>query len=172
MKKIGHRVGVRRITHPAVAAANNVRTGRPPARLANFISLSGQALNFGASIIALARPPRALAALVTSSSSSSSTFCAAFSSSAVRLRTSRDDPQYRDASLCRSLRQFDRFHFGSRATTIVSLPPCPRATSPPRGGRHGEISHGKKKIALRGSGQRAAIKVNPLAASRTDFGSL
>lgn len=53
MKKIGHRVGVRRITHPDAATTNNVRTGRSPARLANFISLSGQALNFGASIIAL-----------------------------------------------------------------------------------------------------------------------
>lgn len=51
--------------HPGAAIANNVRTGRSPARLANFISLSGQALNFGASIIALVceRPSHAAAAL-------------------------------------------------------------------------------------------------------------
>lgn len=145
-KKIGHRVGVRRATHPGAAAANNVRTGRSPARLANFISLSGQALNFGASIIASVC---ALRALQRRSSSS----CVAFSHPPPRVHTSRDDPQYRDAPLCHSLRQFDGFHFGSRATTIVSLPPCLRAASPR--GRNGEIlNEKKKKKDYREAGQR------------------
>lgn len=137
MKKIGHRVGVRRITHPSAATANNVRTGRSPVRLANFISLSGQALNFGASIIVLVC---ALRALQRRSSS------AASSRPPPRVHTSHDDPQYRDAPLCHSLRQFDGFHFGSCATTIVSLPPFLRAALPRGEILHGEILHGKKKM--------------------------
>lgn len=142
-KKIGHRVGMRRTTHPGAATANNVRTGRSPARLANFISLSGQALNFGASIIALVRALRALQRRPSSS-------CVTSSHPPPRVHTSRNDPQYRDASLYHSLRQFDGFHFGSRATTIVSLPPCLRAASPRE--RNGEILHEKKKYC--DAGQR------------------
>lgn len=137
MKKIGHRVGVRRITHPSAATANNVRTGRLPARLANFISLSGQALNFGTSIIALVCALRALQRWPSSAVSSHSL-----------PRVHRDDPQYRDAPLYHSLRQFDGFHFGSCATTIVSLPPFLRAGLPR--GDHGEILHGGKKCSEAG----------------------
>lgn len=152
-KKIGHRVGMRRTTHPGAATANNVRTGRSPARLANFISLSGQALNFRASIIALVR---ALRALQRRSSSS----CVTSSHPPPRVHTSRNDPQYHDAPLYHSLRQFDGFHFGSRATTIVSLPPCLRVASPRE--RNGEILHEKKKnTAMLVS---VAIKVNPSVA--------
>lgn len=118
MKKIGHRVGVRRITHPDAATTNNVRTGRSPARLANFISLSGQALNFGASIIAL------VCALRARCNRRSSSSYVASSHPPPRVHTGRDDRQYRDApSLRYSLRQFDGFHFGSHA--IVSLLPVP-----------------------------------------------
>jgi len=132
VKKIGHRVGVRRITHPSAATANNVRTGRSPARLANFISLSGQALNFGASIIALVYTLRALQRRPSSHPP-------------PRVHTSRDDPQYRDAPLCHSLRQFDGFHFGSCATTIVSLsPPFLRPSRLFPRGDHGNFAPKKK----------------------------
>lgn len=49
-EKIGHRVVA---TRTRTAKANNDRTGHSLARLVNFISLGGQALNFGTSIIAL-----------------------------------------------------------------------------------------------------------------------
>lgn len=141
VKKIGHRVGVRRITHPDAATTNNVRTGPSPARLANFISLSGQALNFGASIIVCAL--RALQPAVF-------LFYVASSHPPPRVHTSRDD---RNApSLRFSLRQFDGFHFGSHA--IVSLLPVPL-----RGDAlDGEILHGKKENAPRLIS--TAIKVN------------
>lgn len=109
---------LRRITHPDAATTNNVRTGRLPARLANFISLSGQALNFGASIIALVCALRARCNRRSSSSYITS------SHPPLCVHTGCDDRQYRDApSLRYSLRQFDGFHFGSHA--IVSLLPLP-----------------------------------------------
>ena len=91
------------------AGANNGRTGHSLARLVNFISHGGQALNFGTSIIALrfVLQPFPL------------TLC---SFEARATLDARRAASHRVLTRAYTLRQFDGFHFGWRATTIVSFP--------------------------------------------------